>query len=156
MGETSLLLLLSQSEKTGGILEFFILDELADQLPAGIVLFHIFFRWLVHTWQECAAFEIHQIGRHHNELGCQINIEELKGIDVIEVLARDALNRDGVDVQLVLFDQVKEKIEGTFKDLQPHFVIIRIHEAVVRNEWDKGEGKFTLDTGRANGFYFAR
>ena len=127
MGEATFLLELAEAEETGGVLEFFILDELADELPARIVFLGVLLRRLVHAWQERPAFQIHQVGGHHDELGSEVDVEQLEGVDVVEILAGDALDGNGMDVHLVLFDEVEEEIERAFEDFEADFVVVGFH-----------------------------
>ena len=46
----------------------------------------------------------------------------LKACKIFEVLLRDPLERDVVNVELVALDQVKQEIERALKNLEPDFV----------------------------------
>src|SRR5690606_30625790 len=50
-GEAAFLLDLADTEERGGVLEFLVLDQLADQVPARIVLLDVFLRRLFLTRQ---------------------------------------------------------------------------------------------------------
>ena len=114
---------LALREVRGGVLELFILDELPDQLPARILLFHLGIRRLLMDGQQAAALDVDEIGRHHDKLAGHIDVQDFEGADVFEILFRDPLNGNGMNVHLVLFDQVKEEIQGAFEDLEFHFVV---------------------------------
>ena len=83
------------------------LDEHFPGIAARVVFLGVFLRRLVHAWQERPAFQIHQVGGHHDELGREVDVEQLEGVDVVEILAGDALDGNGMDVHLVLFDEVE-------------------------------------------------
>ncbi len=123
MGETALLIDFAKGEETCCVLEFLVFDELANEFPARVVVFNIFLGRLFGAREKGSGFDVHQVGRHHNELGSEVDVEELESIDVIEVLLGDLLDRNGVDVQLVLFDQVEQEIERAFEDFELDFVI---------------------------------
>lgn len=115
-GETALLIELAEREEAGGVFEFFVFDELTDEFPAWIIFFNVLFRGLLGAWQQGSGFKIHQIGCHDDELGGEIDVQELERVDVIEVLFGDFLDRNRLDIQLVLFDKVEQEIQRTFKD----------------------------------------
>ncbi len=123
VGETALLIELAQGEETRGIFEFFVFDELADQFPAWIIVLDIFFGRLFVARKQSPGFQIHQIGCHDDELGGEVDVQELEGIDVIEVLLGNFLDRDGMDIQLIFFDKIKQEIQRTLEDFELDFVI---------------------------------
>ena len=55
VGETSLLFQLPEREEACGVLEFLVLDELADQLPARIIILRIFLGRLLGAGQQGAG-----------------------------------------------------------------------------------------------------
>ena len=142
MGEAAFLLEFAQGEEPGRILEFFVFNKLADKLPARIVLLGILFGWLIHARQQGAAFQIHQIGRHDDELGGQIDVKQLECIDVVEVLAGDSLDGDRMDIHLVFFDEVEQQVERTFENFKTDFVVVGFHAQVVKGKEDAERGNF--------------
>jgi hypothetical protein len=76
--------------------------------------------------QKAAAFDVDQIRRHYNELSRDLQVEHSKCFEILEVLARDPFNRNIVDINLVLFDEIEQEVQWTFKDLKLHFVF-RLH-----------------------------
>ena len=44
------------------------------------------------------------------ELAGEFDVQHLEGVDVLEILPRDALDRYFVNVHLILFDEVEEKV----------------------------------------------
>lgn len=123
VGETALLIELAEGQETGGIFELFVFDELADEFPARIIVLDVFFGRLFVAREKGSGFQIHQIGSHDDELGSEVDVQELEGVDVIEILLGDFLDGDGVDIQLVLFDEVEQEIERTLEDFELDFVI---------------------------------
>lgn len=83
VGESPLLIKFAKGEEAGGIFEFFVFDELADQFPAWIIILDVLLGRLFAARQKGPGFQIHQIGCHDDELGSEINVQELEGIDVI-------------------------------------------------------------------------
>src|SRR5262249_10560380 len=81
------------------------------------------FRRLLIAWQQTAALQVNEVGRHHDEFAGQFDVQFFEGLKIFEVLAGDALERNVVDVDLVLFDQIQQQVERPFKDLQLNFVI---------------------------------
>jgi hypothetical protein len=53
----------------------------------------------------------------------QLNVQLFESLEILEVLAGDSLERNVVDVDFVLFDQVQQQIERSFKDLELNLVI---------------------------------
>jgi len=129
VGEAALLLELPQRKEAGGVFEFFVFDELTDKFPTRIVVLRIFLGRLLHPRQQGAAFQIHQIGSHHDELGGKVNIEQLEGVDVVEILPGDVFDGNRVDVDLVFFDEVEQEVERTFEDFEADFVVVGFHGA---------------------------
>lgn len=123
VGETALLIELAKGEEAGGVFEFFVFDELADQFPTRIIILDIVFGRLFAPGQEGSGFQIHQIGCHDDELGGEVDVQKLEGIDVIEVLLGDFLDRDRMDIQLVFFDQIEQEIQGALENFELDFVI---------------------------------
>ena len=55
---------------------------------------------------------------HHQELTCHVEVEVLHQRDVAEVLLGDERDRDVVDVQLVLANQVQEQVERPLEGIE--------------------------------------
>jgi len=122
-GEAALLVEFAEGEETGCVLEFFVFDELADEFPAWVIVFDVFFGGLFGAWEEGSGFQVHQVRRHDDELRGEVDVEEFEGIDVIEILFGDFLDGDRVDIELVLFDEVEQEIERALEDFELDFVI---------------------------------
>lgn len=123
VGEAAFLFEFADGEEAGGVFEFFVFDELADEFPAGIVFVGVFFGRLFGAGEEGSGFEVHEVRGHDDKFGGEVDVEEFKGVDVVEVLLGDALDGDGVDIEFVLFDEVEEEVEGAFEDFEADFVI---------------------------------
>lgn len=54
VGEAALLLKLAEGEESCGVFEFFVFDELADELPAWVIVLGIFFGRLLGAGEEGA------------------------------------------------------------------------------------------------------
>src|SRR4026207_2079195 len=70
-----------------------------------------------------AALDVKKVGRHDDEFAGHIDIQFLEGLQVLEVLPGDALDRDVVDVELIALDQIKQEIEWALENLELNLVI---------------------------------
>src|SRR6266513_4635397 len=122
-GENPFLIERAVVQLRGGFLEFFVFDQLADQVPARIVLLRVFLRRLLIEGKQAAALEINQIGRHHDELAGNIDLQFLESLEVFEVLPRDPFDRNIGNIDLVSLDQVKQEIERPFKNFELNLVV---------------------------------
>ena len=61
---------------------------------------------------------------HDEELAGHVEVHLLHQIEVLEVLLRDQRDRDVVDVQLVLLDEVQEQIERALEIDQADRVVL--------------------------------
>ena len=108
----------------GRVLEFFILDELADEFPAWVLglIVALGLRLLVHR-QQFPALDVHECRGHHEELAGDLEVELAHQIDVFDELSGNFRQVDLVNIHLLLFHQVKEQVERAFEDLELDFVI---------------------------------
>ena len=120
--ENAFLLQLAHLQLRRGFLEFFVFDQLPDQIPARIVFLRVFLRRLLIDGQQAAAFQINQVRGHDHEFARDIDVQLLEGLQILQVLPRDALERDLVDIELVLLDQIEQEIERTLEDLELNLV----------------------------------
>ena len=104
------LLDLPAGQETGGILEFFVFNELADQFPTRVVLVRLVPWRLLPLGEKGPAFNIHQVGRHRDEFRGQIDVEKFEGLEVIEILGCDPFQGYIVNVHLVFPDEVKKQV----------------------------------------------
>jgi hypothetical protein len=108
------------AELTGGFLEFLVLDQLVDELPARIelVLLGIGVDRLLVLGEEQAAFDLHQRRRHDEELAGHLDLELLHRIDGVQILLRHRGNGNVVDIELVLPEEEQEQVQRPLKDGQ--------------------------------------
>ena len=109
------------ADDRGGLLDALILDELLDEGPARILAFvggRDFLFGPAFDRQEHAALDVHQRGRHDEEVAGEFQVVLLLRAQDLEVLLRDLLDRDVVDIDLVLADQEQEQIQRTFEDVE--------------------------------------
>ncbi len=123
VGEATLLIELAEGEEARGVFELFVFDELADEFPARIIILDVLFRRLFVAREKGSGFQVHQIGRHDDELGSEVDVQELERVDVIKILLGNFLDRDGVDIELVFFNKIEQEIERTLEDFELDFVI---------------------------------
>lgn len=127
------------AEFAGGFLEFLVLDELPDQVPARILLVGVLLGRLDVLGQHHPALDVAEIRGHHEELAGEPDVEQLEGVQIGHVLLRDPLDRDVVDVDLLLLDEVEEQVHRSLEDVE--FDLVGILDKIVRI---KGAGPFAL------------
>ena len=108
MREKILHLLFPMGQETGSVLELFILNQLANEIPAWILIIGFILRRLVVLRQQIAAFEIKQVGRHHDKLAGQRDIQHLEGFYISEILLSNAFDGNIIDIHLILLDEIKQ------------------------------------------------
>jgi hypothetical protein len=82
-------------------------------------------RWCSSSRRISASrLDVNQRGGHHEELPDDVEVQLLHQIQVIEVLLRDERDRNVVDVDLVLLDEVQQQIERTFEVLKVNRVVL--------------------------------
>ena len=59
-----------------------------------------------------------QGGGHDQELTGHLYVEGLHQVQVFQVLLGYGMNRDIIDIDLILVNEVEEKVQGTFEDRQ--------------------------------------
>src|SRR5213080_1493899 len=91
-------------------------EQTIDQLRARI--FDLFLGSERIARQQHARLELDQLGRHHQEITGHGEVQFLHQLQVTKILVRDAGDRDVVDIDLLLANQVEEKIERSFKVAQ--------------------------------------
>jgi hypothetical protein len=112
-------------ELEGGFLEFFVLEELVDEFPAGVnfVLGGVGIDGGLTAWEQHAALNFHQCGCHHEKLTGDVEVELAQGMEDVDVLAGDGDYRNIVDIDLVFLDEEKKEIEGSLKDRELDAII---------------------------------
>jgi hypothetical protein len=79
--------------------------------------------------KETAAFEVNQVGRHHDKLARHLDVQRLEGLHELQILLGDPFEGNVVDIHLVPFDQIKKQIQRAFKNLEFNLVVRGGHEA---------------------------
>jgi hypothetical protein len=108
-------------QQAGGRLEFLVLEQPADQRVA-----RVFLRFAFHAGggfrprQQHLRLDVDQSSRHDEEVAGDVEIELLHQRDGLEILRRDQRDRDVVDVQLVLPDEMQQQIERPLEIGEPH------------------------------------
>ena len=70
--------------------------------------------------QERARLEEQQRRRDHEILRGHLDVERLHGTNVLEILLRDARQRHGGHVELLLLDQTQQQVERTVEHVEPN------------------------------------
>ena len=91
----------------GGVLEFFVFDELTDQFPARVFAFLLAFHLhlLVHG-QQFAALDIHERRGHDEEFAGDLQIELAHEVDVFDELRGEPREVDLINVHLIKKEEV--------------------------------------------------
>src|SRR6516162_400101 len=97
-----------------GVFKFLVFDKLTNQIPTRIFFLAFLLRWLFMNRKKVTALDVNEICGHDHEFSRDF-----------QILLGDPFDRDVVDVDLVLLDKIKQKVEGAFEDLKLHFVVIR-------------------------------
>ena len=92
-------------------LEFLVLEEPPDQRVARIVLLRFDACRRLRPRQQHLRLDVNQRRRHHDVLARDVQIELLEQRDRVEILRGDQRDRNVVDADLVLPDQVQQQIE---------------------------------------------
>src|SRR5262249_32034118 len=92
-----------------------VLLELLHELAARVFgLLRLALGW----WQQQARLDLHERRRHHQILARQVEVQLLEEAKVGEILVCDQRDRNVVNVDLVLLDQVQQEIERPFEDVE--------------------------------------
>src|SRR3989441_6384164 len=73
------------------------------------------------------GLDVDQRGRHHQELAGDYQVQRLHRADVVEVLLGDHRDRDVVNVDLVLLDQMQQEVQRTLELIQPDAIGVLRH-----------------------------
>ena len=106
------------------VLEFFVFQELPDQVPARIVLLRLLLRRLHMRGEQRAAFDVDEVRSHDDEFARDFEIEHLEGVHEFEVLLRDPLDGDVVNIDLIFLDEVEQQIERPLEDFEADLVFV--------------------------------
>src|SRR6185369_12053459 len=100
----------------GGVLEFFVFDELADEFPTRIfaLVFALDDDLLVYG-QQFAALDIHERRGHHEKLAGDLQVELAHEVNVRDELRGELGEVDLVNVHLLLLDEIEQQVERALK-----------------------------------------
>ena len=107
--------LLALVQQSGGRLELLMLEQPAHQRVARVLDLAFDAGGGLRPRQQHLRLDVDQRRRHHEELAGDVEIELLHQRDRLEVLRGDERDRDVVDVDLVLPDQVQQQIERSLE-----------------------------------------
>ena len=91
------------------------LKQPVDQFVPRIVLF-ISLRQRI-ARQQHLRFNVNKYGSHVNKISSHVNVQLANLFDVGQILRRDAGNRDIVNVDVLLADQVQQQVKRTFVNI---------------------------------------
>ncbi len=121
--EPLLVLLGGRIEQIGRVLELLVFEKLANQLGpwvGGLVLRYLLRRGLR---QQHRRLDLHQRRGHDQKIARQVDVELFEHLDIPQILVRDLRQRDVVDIDLLLADQIQQKVQRAGEDLQVDTVI---------------------------------
>ena len=107
-------------EQLRGALEFFVLDQAVHQVGARVFQFLGAGQRIGR--QEHLRFDVDERRGHVNEVGRDVHVELLELVEIVEILARDLGDRDVVDVDFLLLDQIEQEIERAVVRIEMNFV----------------------------------
>ena len=99
------------------LLEPLVLDQAPGQLLAhdlGVFLFLL----VPVARQQRLGLDVDQGGSHHQEIARDLEVQRLHQVEVGQVLLGDLRDRDVVDVELLVADQVEQDVEGALEDVE--------------------------------------
>ena len=103
--------LLALVQQLGRRLELLVLEQPADERVARIFLLAFDAGRRLRPRQQHLRLDVNQRRRHHEELAGDVEVQLLHQLDGVEILLRDERDRNVVDVDLVLLDQVEQQVE---------------------------------------------
>ena len=93
------------------------------QFPAGIFLLTLISRFLLPSlWKEHSGFDKKQCGCHGKETAPKLQVEFTGCIEVVQVLAGNALNRYIMDINSILRNQMEKQIHRSLKNRDIHLI----------------------------------
>ena len=103
-------------KRLGDLLEFFVFQQPAGQFIARVELFFGLFIGI--RRQEHSGFYLHQCRGHNEKVADNIQVEHFHHADVLHVLLGDLADGNVVDVDVIFFDQIQQKIQRPFEYFQ--------------------------------------
>ena len=120
-------LLAALHQLAGRLLELLVFQEPPDQLGPRVFACLILLVPLGFNRQQHPGLDVDQRGRHHQELAGDRQVQRLHRADVVEVLLGDQRDRDVVDVDLVLLDQMQQEVQRTLELIQSDAIGVLRH-----------------------------
>ncbi len=115
-----LLDLLALVKELRGALEFFVLDQAMHEVRARVFLFLGAGQRIGR--QQHFRFDVDQRRGHVNEVGRDVHVQLFELVQIFQILARDFGDRDVVDVDFLLLDQIEQQIERAVVCIEMNFV----------------------------------
>ena len=104
-------------QQFGRGLELLVFEEAPDQGLAWILVGILLRR--IRARQEHARLDVDERRRHDEELPRHVEVHLLHQVDVVEILPGDERDRNVVDIELALLDEMQEQIERPFEIIEP-------------------------------------
>src|SRR5215471_3468728 len=108
------LLLLQKHLRRG--FELLMLQQAVDQFGPRIILLLCACHRIAR--QEHLRFDMYQHGGHVDELGRNVHVEFANLLDIREILRGDLRNRDVVDIDVLLADEIEQQIQRSLVDIR--------------------------------------
>ncbi len=74
--------------------------------------------------QHHSAFDVAKVCRHHQKFTSEIDVQHFERLDEGHVLLRDFLDPNVVNVEFVLFDEIKKEIKRSLENLHLNFKLM--------------------------------
>src|SRR5512134_2474814 len=100
------------------LLEFLVFNEAPGKLGAHLLRVLLGFRLLARPRQQRLRFHVQEGRRHDEEFARNVQVQRLHRVEIGQVLLRDPRDRDVMDIELVLADQVQQEVERPLEDLE--------------------------------------
>ena len=109
-------------QPAGDFLELLVLDQAAHQLTPGIFtrLVTRLGAWFLR--KQCSRFDVNQGRGHNQKIAGKREIEFLHDLKILEILPGNQGDRDIVNIDFVLADEVQQKVERTTEGLKLHLI----------------------------------
>ena len=111
--------LLALVQQAGGRLEFLVLEEPADERIPRILRLALHPGRRFRPRQQHPGLDVNQRRRHDQELARHVQVELLHELNRVQVLRGDERDRDVVDADLVLPDEVQQQVERPLEVIEP-------------------------------------
>ena len=106
-------------QQLGGRLELLVLEQPPHERVARIFLLALDSGRGLGPRQQRPRLDVDERRRHHEEFTRHVQIELVHQAQRLQILGRDERDRDVVDADLVLLDEVQQQIERALEVLEP-------------------------------------